>query len=127
MLKKAVVKFLSIGIILGCFSTAQSTPIQWSGNNHAYDVVFIDGNPTWYEAKDMAASMTYNGSVGYLATFTTAAEQNFVINSFGGGAAIDVMGISTGSDAMIDQISTSGALICLHPQRQGKLETLGTT
>jgi hypothetical protein len=51
----------------------------------------------------------------------------FYLNNEPAAGGIDIKMISPGSDAMVDQISTSGALICTAPQRQGKLETLGTT
>lgn len=40
---------------------------------------------------------------------------------------IDILPYGVTADAKINQYSTAGALICTQPNRQGKLETLGTT
>jgi len=56
--------------------TANACPIQWTdGNDHWYDVVWVDNVDTllWEDARDMA-----DQSGGHLVTLTTAAENAFV-------------------------------------------------
>jgi PEP-CTERM motif len=69
--------------------TVDAVAITWT-NGHTYQVVLLD-NPTWFEARDLAAAMTLSGSPGYLATFTTRDEQEFVINNLGGGPALNAL------------------------------------
>lgn len=45
-------------------------------NGHYYE--FVSGSYTWKEAKTAAAQRSYNGMQGYLATSTSAGENNFV-------------------------------------------------
>ncbi|PLX28217.1 MAG: hypothetical protein C0600_10085 [Ignavibacteria bacterium] len=51
----------------------------------------FDDNPTWFQARDAAANMTYNGWAGHLATFTTKDEQEAVIGLLGGGWYINAL------------------------------------
>jgi hypothetical protein len=64
--------FLSIGKV-------EAAPTYWSGNGHYYELV--DTWLNWGTAKTTAESMTYNGIQGYLATITSAEEQNYVMSS----------------------------------------------
>ncbi len=54
---------------------AQAAPVEWSpgsgGNGHSYEIVI--GSLSWTEARDAAAT-----GGGYLATVTSAAEQDFL-------------------------------------------------
>jgi hypothetical protein len=60
---------------------AHAAPVQWSagagGNGHYYEVVKLPGS-SWATARDQAASMSFNGAQGHLATLTSAAENSFV-------------------------------------------------
>ena len=49
-------------------------------NGHYYEL--IDSNLTWYDARDAAAGMSYNGMQGHLATITSSGENNFVLNEW---------------------------------------------
>ncbi|XSC45219.1 hypothetical protein ACF1BQ_003065 [Bradyrhizobium sp. RDT10] len=80
----------SIVVLVACIMLqrmAVASPIQWTtssgGNGHYYDVVFSN-NPTWFDALGQAAALSFNGSSGHLATFTTRSEQEFVIQNLGG-------------------------------------------
>ena len=86
-MKKILSLLIAITVVFGMARSAQAVTVQWADNGHLYEVVFSD-NPTWFEARDAAAAMTYNGVSGYMATVTTAAEQSFLVTSFGGGPAI---------------------------------------
>ena len=63
--------------------------VQWStalgGNGHYYQLVMPtdpSGNYSWTQAEAAAAAMTYDGSPGYLATVTSAAENDFLASQF---------------------------------------------
>jgi hypothetical protein len=68
-------------------SARAQAQVTWT-NGHTYRAVSTNG-ATWFQARDAAAALTHNGVAGYLATFTTRAEQEFVIAQLGGGAALD--------------------------------------
>ena len=75
------------GLALIGTGSANAATVLWSlgagGNGHFYDVVLAD-NPDWHTARAAAATQTYQGRVGHLATFTTRPEQEFVIQQLGG-------------------------------------------
>src|SRR5258708_7322575 len=56
---------------------ALSTPVQYSGNSHYYDVIAPVNGINWTDAKAAAAGMTFQGVQGHLATFANAAEMQF--------------------------------------------------
>ncbi len=64
--------------------TALATPFLWDksagGNGHYYELV--DSQILWDQAKANAESMTFLGVHGYLATITSATENNFVASTF---------------------------------------------
>lgn len=92
-------KKFGIGIGLVCAlwaGGATAAPVQWTGvgaNNHWYEIV--DTPSFWDGAFSGAASMTYDGMTGYLATITSAGEQDF-LNSIHDGHGTLWLG---GSDA----------------------------
>ena len=57
-----------------------------SSNGHYYE--YVPGGFTWSQARDLAASKTFNGATGYLATITSAAENAFLANLRNGDAWI---------------------------------------
>lgn len=67
-----------------------STICEWDNsvilnpdNGHYYQLVEVYGSGlSWYEARDAAAALSYNGMPGYLATVTSAQEDNFIANTF---------------------------------------------
>lgn len=60
---------------------AYASPIQFGAN--FYDFVSAE-NITWQDAKNAAASSTFMGLNGYLATITSAAENSFLMGQFAG-------------------------------------------
>lgn len=56
--------------------SAQAAPVQWSGNGHWY--LFVETGLTAPQAFAAAAATTWMGMPGYLATITSAAENDFV-------------------------------------------------
>jgi len=66
-----------LGVTMG--TQAFAAPFQWSaaagGNDHVYD--WIPGYLTWTNASTAATAQTFAGFQGYLATVSTAPENNF--------------------------------------------------
>jgi hypothetical protein len=84
---------------LGCLlvavaAPAFAVPVQWTvasgGNGHFYEAV-VAANTPWVTARTAAEQRTYDGLAGYLATFATGPEQDWVIAALGGGVAVDSM------------------------------------
>src|SRR5260221_13769040 len=63
-------------------------PFEWpgasGGNGHFYDK--IGGDWTWPTANTAAQTLSFNGLNGHLATINSAAEQDFIKNTVGGGS-----------------------------------------
>ena len=76
-------------LMIGC-TGANADILAWAGNSHSYEIVF-SGQLTWQDAKNDAAARSFQGVTGYLATVTTVDEQNFLLDGFGGGAAINYL------------------------------------
>ena len=75
-LKKLIAASVEAVILIGFLASASPTgaqPVQWTGNGHWYEAVLAPGPLTWTAARDAA---TAKG--GYLATITSAAENDFV-------------------------------------------------
>jgi len=64
----SVIALLSAGLA----GVTQAEPVYWSGNEHYYDVVAVPGRITWE-----AASLAAEAVGGYLATLTSAEENDF--------------------------------------------------
>lgn len=60
---------------------AHPSPAQDPATGHYYRVVHDSSLPTWEEAEFLAASATYAGMQGHLATFTSQAEADFVLQN----------------------------------------------
>lgn len=74
---------IAVLVLVGSVSSVAAAPVLWSsaagGNDHFYEYV---GTPmTWDAARAAAAGTTHAGMPGYLATITSAAEQNFILTS----------------------------------------------
>ncbi|MBS1825197.1 MAG: hypothetical protein JST93_07735 [Acidobacteria bacterium] len=72
-----------------CAASLPAVPVQWTissgGNNHWYDYVPAVSifDPTHFDtARSNALASTHLGLPGYLATVTSAAEQEFINSSF---------------------------------------------
>jgi len=53
-------------------------PVYFSGTRHYYDVVTLNRDISWDEARDMAAALSYKGMRGHLAAIRNAAENEFI-------------------------------------------------
>ena len=62
----------------------ETAPIQWSGNEHYYELVLVSQYHTWDEARVSAESRTYMGLPGHLVTIHSAAENAFVLELVSG-------------------------------------------
>ncbi|MCX2837945.1 HYR domain-containing protein, partial [Salinimicrobium sp. MT39] len=71
-----------------------------SDNNHYYE--YVDGAFTWQQAKADAATKTLNGLQGYLATITSASENQFILTKLSGDGWIG------GSDSFSEINSAAG-------------------
>ena len=60
---------------------AMAAPVRWSGNGHYYERIDTDPYILWSDAKMAAESRTYLGNVGYLATITSQAENDWITNT----------------------------------------------
>jgi hypothetical protein len=54
---------------------ADAKPVKWKRNGHLYEVLFVKAGVTWQEAQSRVQK---RGCGWYLATITSAAENNFV-------------------------------------------------
>ena len=82
-MKNHVIYF--IGILFSSLiftSSVSATPIQWSGNNHWYDLISFTGS--WDGAKSDAETHSYLGMDGHLVTITTSGENDFIVTNFSG-------------------------------------------
>jgi MYXO-CTERM domain-containing protein len=65
---------LAMVLVVGALpAMAVAGPVQWSGNGHWYGAVYVPEKITWTDARDEAVA-----SGGYLATITSATENDFV-------------------------------------------------
>ncbi|MES1213896.1 MAG: GEVED domain-containing protein [Bacteroidota bacterium] len=85
-----------------------------SYNGHYYE--FVNDNLNWKDAKTAAASRTFNGMQGYLATPTSPGENNFIWKLIsadawiGGSYDIDEINAATGTTTYPDQNSAIGEM-----------------
>jgi hypothetical protein len=79
-------------------AAARGLPIEWpvasGGNGHFYTYISRESN--WDTAVALASVLVYNGQQGYLATITSAAENDFIIDNF------NQQGFLGGSDAAVE-------------------------
>lgn len=73
--------FFAVSLALITVSAAvDAAPIKWDesvgGNGHYYELILATLD--WDEARDAAAASSFRGSAGYLATVTSAEEQQFL-------------------------------------------------
>lgn len=81
---------LVVALILCHTTTASGGIVFNSSNGHYYD--YVASNMNWFAADAAARASYYNGAQGYLATVTSASENLFITNSFGG-STIDMFWI----------------------------------
>lgn len=66
-------------------SCRQSSVIKFQDNGNFYRLFTLGGPISWEVARDHAAATSFAGCSGHLATINFAAENNFLIQSFGTG------------------------------------------
>lgn len=70
---------LAIGLAVSCLSPSIATAaIQWTGNNHWYEAVYVPGGISWQDAANAA---TVGG--GYLVSINSVEENSFVYSLVG--------------------------------------------
>lgn len=78
-----------VGLILSLLVPAArgDLTVQWKtsdgGNGHYNEFVDFGVNTSWTEANAYTSAQTYRGSSGHLVTVNSAAEDDFLRNSFG--------------------------------------------
>lgn len=76
---------LAVIVATGFSSCLSAAPVLWSsadgGNDHYYELV-LQSNLPWQSAKTLAEASSYLGASGYLATITSQAENDFIVNAF---------------------------------------------
>ncbi|MFN7919138.1 MAG: PEP-CTERM sorting domain-containing protein [Bryobacteraceae bacterium] len=68
-------------------TTAIASPVYWPENGHYYELVRVETN--WFDALQAAASRSYLGLNGQLATIGSGAENLFLTDTFGANDALD--------------------------------------
>ena len=72
-----------IGIVISRIAPlCLADPIQWSGNDHYYELMYVPSGMNWFDAKDAAMNQTYLQMDGYLATITSSGESDFITTNF---------------------------------------------
>lgn len=74
---------VGVGTLLithGVNQAAQAAIVKNPDNGHFYE--YIPGSFSWTEARTAAESRTFNDQQGYLATVTSAAENEFIVSNF---------------------------------------------
>lgn len=77
---------IAVALLLSVVTKAHALPVLWSGNGNYYELIQTQlYELTWFQARDNAASMSYLGISGHLATITSADENNFINSTFNTG------------------------------------------
>jgi hypothetical protein len=76
---------LPIVLIAGYAAVAPAfaQPVHFPGNGNHYE--FIEGRTIWADARDDAATKSFDGVMGHLVTITSAAENAFLTSTFASG------------------------------------------
>lgn len=67
-------------VAFGVATSAKASVLFNPSTGHYYE--FVSGSYTWSEAKAAAETRSYQGLVGYLATITSQAENDFIASNF---------------------------------------------
>ena len=70
---------LATAVMAGAAAPASSLPLQFGSDYFEY---ISDPGISWLNANTAAGSLSYLGATGYLATVTSAAENNFLSSNF---------------------------------------------
>ena len=65
-----------------------AVPVLDGVSGHLYDAVAADGGITWTDARAAAEGMSSGACRGYLASITSAEENDFILGEFGGGVPV---------------------------------------
>ncbi len=79
ILRRALTLHILVALVHG--GVASATPVFNPANGHHYEL--IEDAVQWTDARALAEARTHNGSPGYLATLTSFAENQFVIDALG--------------------------------------------
>lgn len=71
------------GALAGFAVVSSAAPVLWEGNGHYYEVVRTETAINWFDAQAGAASRSHLGGQGYLVTITSAAENQWLVDTFG--------------------------------------------
>ena len=74
-MKRIMMHFLGLISLLIFCSSSWAAPIQWSGNNHWYEAIYVPSKIKWTDAKIAAET-----AGGYLATATSQSENTFIFS-----------------------------------------------
>jgi hypothetical protein len=77
--------FVALGLVtLGLVTAgrAQAAPVLNPANGHYYDAIAVGGGINWLDARLAAEAQVFMGTVGHLATITSAAENQFIVSQF---------------------------------------------
>jgi hypothetical protein len=85
MKRKGKIKYLALYlailvVLLAVAWQAQAQPVLNPANGHSYLGVETDPKITWFEAEAAAVAMTFGGNSGHLATITSQAENDIIVN-----------------------------------------------
>lgn len=88
-MNRFLTRSVSLAALVLASASAHAAPVQWTtasgGNGHWYEYVSLPGG-SWEDSLAAAAGSTFNGMQGYLATITSAGENDFLYSSVTGGA-----------------------------------------
>ena len=65
-----------------------AVPVLDGVSGHLYDAVAADGGINWTDARAAAEGMSSGACRGYLASITSAEENDFILGEFGGGVPV---------------------------------------
>jgi hypothetical protein len=84
-MKRYLVLMSILLLFSGVAAHVQAAPIQWGGqdgNGHYYDLVLFGSDYLdWYQAAEVAEASEHDGMKGSLASITSAAENQFVLDN----------------------------------------------
>ncbi len=84
---RSILIFLAVGTM----ATAHAAPTQWTtaagGNGHWYELVSTPNQISWGTAESNANSSSFQGVAGYLASITSAAENDWVFTNIVSGTS----------------------------------------
>jgi hypothetical protein len=77
---KVATRAITVSLALTAATSVTAEPVEWTGNGHFYELIEHPEGMSWYEARDEAHEIWHNGIRGHLATITSAAESDFLLD-----------------------------------------------